>query len=149
HADHVPTNRKLSVFATPATAALMRVRGFKGSIIELPFYEPITFGSAKVRLYPAGHILGSAMTYVETPQGTVLYTSDYRYQSSPASYGFDSADQLDYCITDATFSLPLFKWKAQAIVFDEIRDFVKDSRSFQQIPVFLTYTLGQAQQVMM
>src|SRR5690606_38100471 len=68
---------------------------------------------------------------------------------SPASDGFDCPDQVDYFITEATFSLPLFKWKAQDILFDEIRDFVKESRSFQQIPVFLTYTLGKAQEVMM
>lgn len=149
HADHVPSNRKLRVHATPATAALMRVRGFKGEIIELPFYQKISLGNTDVTFYPAGHILGSAMTYIETPQGSILYTGDYRFPASPASEGFFCPQQVDYFITEATFSLPLYKWKSQDILFAQIRDFVHEAKHFNQVPVFLTYTLGKAQEVMM
>ena len=149
HADHVPSNRKLSVYATPPTADLMRVRGFKGEIIELPFFQTISIGKSDVTFYPAGHILGSAMTYIETPQGSILYTGDYRFPASPASEGFICPQKVDYFITEATFSLPLYKWKSQDVLFDQIRDFVTEARHFNQVPVFLTYTLGKAQEVMM
>ncbi|HAC16418.1 MAG TPA: hypothetical protein DCE78_10815 [Bacteroidetes bacterium] len=149
HADHVPSNRNLSVYATPATAALMRVRGFKGEITQLPFHQTISLGDSNVTFFPAGHILGSAMTYIETPQGSVLYTGDYRYPASPASEGFFCPEKVDYFITEATFSLPLYRWKSQETLFDQIRDFVRESKQFNQVPVFLTYTLGKAQEVMM
>ena len=45
HADHIPRNRKslrehtnLAMYATPPTAALMRLRGFKEDIIDCLLY---------------------------------------------------------------------------------------------------------------
>jgi putative mRNA 3-end processing factor len=149
HADHVPGNRHLAVYATPATAALMRVRGFKGFITEVPFGKRVELGNCNVTLYPAGHILGSAMTYIETPEGTVLYTGDYRNPPTPCSEGFECPDKVDYFITEATFSLPIYKWKCHEELFEDIRKFAITSRNKGDIPVFITYTLGKAQEVMM
>lgn len=149
HADHVPGNRHLAVYATPATAALMRVRGFKGHITELEFNQTLDLGNSKVTLYPAGHILGSAMTYIETDEGSVLYTGDYRNPPSPCSEGFEYPDNVDYFITEATFSLPIYKWKSHEELFNDIRTFALHSRNKSDVPVFITYTLGKAQEVMM
>ncbi|MCH8495671.1 MAG: hypothetical protein LAT57_08595 [Balneolales bacterium] len=149
HADHMPRNRKISVYATPATAALMRVRGFTGNITELPFKESIQVGDARVTLYPAGHILGSAMTYIETSEGSVLYTGDYRNPPSPCTEGFECPENVDVFITEATFSLPIYRWKSHDELFQEIRSFAVDCRSKNEVPVFLTYNLGKAQEVMM
>ncbi len=149
HADHVPANRHLAVYATPATAALMRVRGFKGHITEVPFGRIIDLGNARISLFPAGHILGSAMTYIETKEGSVLYTGDYRNPPSPCSEGFDYPDQVDFLITEATFSLPIYKWQSHDELFNDIRKFALSSRNRGDVPVFITYTLGKAQEVMM
>lgn len=149
HADHVPGNRHLAVYATPATAALMRVRGFRGHITELPFGKRIDLGKASVTLFPAGHILGSAMTYVETDEGTILYTGDYRNPASPCSEGFQCPEKVDYFITEATFSLPIYKWKSHEELFHDIRSFALFARSKGDVPVYITYTLGKAQEVMM
>lgn len=149
HADHVPGNKHLAVYATPATAALMRVRGFKGFITEIPFGKKIELGKCCVTLFPAGHILGSAMTYTETPEGTVLYTGDYRYPPSPGSEGFKCPERVDYFITEATFSLPIYKWRSHDVLFRDIQKFALRSRSKGDVPVFITYTLGKAQEVMM
>jgi putative mRNA 3-end processing factor len=149
HADHVPGNRYLAVYATPATAALMKVRGFKGLVTEVPFYEILDLGSARVTLYPAGHILGSAMVYIQTDQGSVLYTGDYRTPASPCTEGFDCPTQVDFLITEATFSLPIYKWKSHDVLFERIRNFAIHSREKGDVPVFITYTLGKAQEVML
>jgi len=149
HADHVPGNRHLAVYATPATAALMRVRGFKGHITELPFREKIDLGNASVTFFPAGHILGSAMTYIETDEGSLLYTGDYRNPASPCSEGFECPEKVDYFITEATFSLPIYKWKSHEELFSDIRKFALSARSKGDVPVYITYTLGKAQEVMM
>lgn len=149
HADHVPTNRKLSVYATPATAALMRARGFRGDITELNFHQPLELDGCRVTFYPAGHILGSAMTYIETPEGNLLYTGDCRTPPSPTSEGFDCPTDVDVLITEATFSLPIYRWKSHDELFEELRTFVRKSRESGAVPVFLTYNLGKAQEVMM
>jgi len=150
HADHVPRNRHIPVYATPATAALMKARGFQGEVTETPFYSPVSLpGDVTVTLYPAGHILGSAMNYIQTPEGSVLYTGDYRNPASPCTEGFDCPAQVDYFITEATFSLPIYRWKSHEELFDRLRTTAIQARERGEVPVFLTYNLGKAQEVMM
>tara|TARA_R110000868_G_scaffold383578_1_gene650586 strand:+ start:16873 stop:17859 length:987 start_codon:yes stop_codon:yes gene_type:complete len=149
HADHIPTNRKLSVFATPPTAAFMRLRGFKGEITKLDFHQPIETENARVTFYPAGHILGSAMTFVESELGSVLYTGDYRTPPAPATEGFLLPDApIDQFITEATFSLPIYKWKSEETLTKQVQDFASTSLEEGFTPIFTAYNLGKAQELM-
>ncbi len=101
----------------------MRIRGFRGEISELEFNRPFNLPNATVTLYPAGHILGSAMIYIQTDEGNLLYTGDYRYPPSPVSEGFEIPDHVDIFITEATFSLPIYKWQPLEIIYKKIRTF--------------------------
>lgn len=149
HADHIPSNRKLSVFATPPTAAFMRLRGFKGKITKLEFNQAIETDHARVTLLPAGHILGSAMTFIESDLGSVLYTGDYRTPPSPATEGFELPENpIDYFITEATFSLPIYKWKPEEVLANQIRSFASQSLEKGFTPIFTAYNLGKAQELM-
>lgn len=148
HADHMPRNRHTRAVATPATIDLMRRRGFSGEAEPQPFHDPLETSRARITLYPAGHILGSAMIYVESDGGTLLYTGDYRTPPSPASEGFDAPDHADILITEATFSLPIYRWKSHDELADEIRTFARKSLDEGYTPVFLGYNLGKAQELM-
>lgn len=148
HADHMPRNRKAEVYCTRNTYKLMQKRGYTGEATVLGFGEPLDLPNANVTLYPAGHILGSAMIYVQTEEGSVLYTGDYRTPPSPASEGFDCPEQVDHFITEATFSLPIYKWSSHEELADEIRTFASESLDEGYTPVFLAYNLGKAQEVM-
>ncbi len=148
HSDHMPNSSNSSVYCTENTYKLMRRRGFSGEAKILDFGEPIETGNARVTLYPAGHILGSAMVFVESDEGSVLYTGDYRTPPSPASEGFSIPDQADHFITEATFGLPIYKWDSHKKLAKEIRQFASDSLENGYTPVFLAYNLGKAQEVM-
>ncbi|MFU8862039.1 MAG: MBL fold metallo-hydrolase RNA specificity domain-containing protein [Cyclonatronaceae bacterium] len=148
HADHVPRDRKISVFCSAATAELMRVRGFTGEATILEFLKPLELPLCRVTLYPAGHILGSAMIFVETDEGSLLYTGDFRTPPSPTTEGFESPKQADYLITEATFGLPVYRWKSHDELFGEIRNFATETLAADETPVFLAYNLGKAQEVM-
>lgn len=152
HADHVPRDRRQPVFATPATAALMRARGHIGPIEALPFGERLPLAGPPrtyVTLYPAGHILGSAMVFVESDSGSLLYTGDCRTPASPASEGFRLPDRpVDHLVIEATFGLPIYKWEPYEVLFSQIRTFVADTVRDGATPVLLCYNLGKAQVVM-
>ncbi len=149
HADHVPRQQITPVFTTPATAVLMRARGYKGPINELPFGESVTLSNATITLFPAGHILGSAMIFVETDHGSLLYTGDCRTPPSPLTEGFQLPDRaVDYLIIEATFGLPIYKWKSHDVLFRQICHFVEDSIANDVTPVLLCYNMGKAQEVM-
>lgn len=149
HADHMPRNRKLSVFATRPTAKFMSRRGFTGNVTELEFGESFETDNARITFYPAGHILGSAMTFIESDEGSVLYTGDYRTPPSPASEGFELPDvPVDQFITEATFSLPIYKWKSHEELGEQIRNFARKTLDDGYTPLFLAYNLGKAQELM-
>ena len=148
HADHMPRKRQSSVYCTENTLKLMQRRGYKGNARVLDFHKPIETDNARITLYPAGHILGSAMVFVESDEGSVLYTGDYRTPPSPASEGFDIPDQVDNFITEATFGLPIYKWDSHEKLAKEVRSFATKTLENNYTPVFLAYNLGKAQEVM-
>lgn len=149
HADHMPRNRKLSVISTRPTSKLMSRRGFTGNVTELEFGETFETRDARITFYPAGHILGSAMTFIESDKGSVLYTGDYRNPPSPASEGFKLPDApVDQFITEATFSLPIYKWKSHDELGEQIRRFAGETLKEGYTPIFTAYNLGKAQELM-
>src|SRR5690625_5267461 len=126
----------------------MRARGFKGEGTPLGFGEWLECGRFRARLYPAGHILGSAMIFIESGWGTFLYTGDYRTPPSPASDGFDAPEHADILITEATFSLPVYRWKPHHELAEMVRRFALDSLEEGFTPIFLGCSLGKTQEVM-
>jgi putative mRNA 3-end processing factor len=148
HADHMPRNRSAKAYATRATLNLMKIRGFSGQSNPMNFHEPIDTGRCTVRLYPAGHILGSAMIFIETESESILYTGDYKTPPSPASEGFDAPGHAGILITEATFGLPIYKWKPLDELEAEIRKFATNCLDDGYTPIFLGYNLGKAQEIM-
>ncbi len=148
HSDHMPRSSNSKVYCTENTYKLMQRRGFKGKATTLDFEDPLQTDNACITLYPAGHILGSAMIFVECDEGSILYTGDYRTPPSPASEGFNIPDQVDHFITEATFGLPIYKWESHEKLAGEIQSFAAETLEEGCTPVFLAYNLGKAQEVM-
>lgn len=148
HADHMPRNKKTKAYASHATLSLMKRRGFGGEQNPIRFNEPLETDHFQVTLYPAGHILGSAMIFIETNKESILYTGDYRTPPSPATEGFEAPEHADYLITEATFGLPIYRWKSHRELQDEILEFASTSIEEGYTPIFLGYNLGKAQEIM-
>lgn len=148
HADHMHRNRSVHTYASSPTIELMKLRGFRGESTTMAFGETVTTDRFSITLYPAGHILGSAMIYIESEYGSLLYTGDFRTPPSPATEGFEAPQQADYLITEATFGLPIYRWKSNEELADEIRTFASESLTDGYTPVYLGYNLGKAQEIM-
>ncbi len=148
HADHMPGNRSLPVYATPNTIKLMERRGYRGEATPLKFGETLHTPNADITLFPAGHILGSAMVYIESDKGSVLYSGDYKTPPSPASEGFSCPEQVDYFITEATFGLPIYKWAPTEELANQVRSFATRALEEGYTPIYLAYSLGKAQEIM-
>lgn len=148
HADHIPRNRKTVAYATQPTLELMKLRGFSGRSIPLNYGECFETETCSITLYRAGHILGSAMIFIRTDDATLLYTGDYRTPPSPATEGFDAPDRVDILITEATFGLPVYRWKSHDELAGELRDFVCESLDEGSTPILMAYNLGKAQEIM-
>lgn len=149
HADHIPWKSKGKVYATSATREFMKIRGVKYEVEPLSLRQSIEVNNARVTFYPAGHILGSALTFVESEHGNLLYTGDYRNPPSPATEGFElPTETIDTFITEATFSLPIYKWQNYEDLKTEVINFAQSTLDEDHTPVFLAYNLGKAQEIM-
>ena len=110
HSDHArPGNRH--VLATPGTLAIMRQRmgaGVGGSLQPLEYGEGLTIGDVRVRLVPAGHVLGSAQVVLEHAGSRVVVSGDYKRRLDRTCAPFEPVP-CDVFVTEATFGLPVFR----------------------------------------
>lgn len=149
HSDHIPRQTETSFYATRPTSRFMKLRGFNKAVQKLDFFQSIETDSAKITFYPAGHILGSAMTFIESDYGNLLYTGDYKTPASSVSEGFRLPDiPVDIFITEATFGLPLYRWHDESVLKQQLTDFAQESFEHGFTPVYLAYNLGKAQELM-
>ncbi len=109
HSDHARRGHAKAV-ATPDTLAIMACRygeGFAGERAALPYGQTVSLGEARVTLYPAGHILGSAQVLIEYAGARIAISGDYKRTPDPACQAFEPV-ACDVFVTEATFALPVF-----------------------------------------
>ncbi|MCA1778936.1 MAG: DNA ligase-associated DEXH box helicase, partial [Xanthomonadaceae bacterium] len=70
HADHARSGAGAYFAARDGLPVLAHRVGETGSIMAVGYGQPFELNQARVTLFPAGHILGSATVRVETKDGT-------------------------------------------------------------------------------
>jgi putative mRNA 3-end processing factor len=109
HSDHARAGHAKAI-ATPDTLAIMACRlgdGFTAQRVGLPYGQAIHLGEARVTLYPAGHILGSAQVLIEHGGSRLVVSGDYKRTPDPTAREFEPVS-CDVFVTEATFGLPVF-----------------------------------------
>ena len=146
HGDHLGAHAE--VIGTKATLALMRSR-VKGRRIEqtMEYGERRIFRGAAVTLLPAGHILGSAQSFVESDRGTLLYTGDFKLRPSLAAEPAEWR-KADTLIMETTFGLPRYAMPPTAETLAAMIAFCREALVDGVLPVLLGYSLGKAQEIL-
>ncbi|MDF1586213.1 ligase-associated DNA damage response exonuclease [Marinimicrococcus flavescens] len=146
HADHARPGHG-EVIATPETLAIMRQRLGEGAGARqrpLPYGEEVDLGLVRLRLVPAGHVLGSAQVVLEHGGCRVVCSGDYKRRPDPTCAPFEPVT-CDLFITEATFALPVFRHPDPA---DEIARLLHSVELFPaRCHVVGTYALGKAQRL--
>lgn len=154
HSDH--TARHAEVVLSAPTQKLMAARlGGKRQEHVLPFGERVAlteprFGAprdAHLTLWPAGHILGSAMAMLEAEGRSLLYTGDFKLRA-----GFSSEIcqpvRADILVMETTFGRPRYVFPPAAEVIAGLIQFCRDCLARKEVPVLLGYSLGKAQELL-
>ena len=145
HADHI--GRHEHFVATPATAAFLRIRegdDLRGT--ELAFRTPHALDGFTIELFPAGHILGSAMIRVASGHGSLVYTGDFKL--SP-SFTAEAAEvpEGEVVIMESTYGgSPEWVFPSREELRGRLIDLVKTILGSGHSPVLLAYSLGKAQE---
>lgn len=147
HSDHI--GRHGEVILTPDTARLMQTRLPDARRKEhlLPFRQ-----TAEVRpglratLFPAGHILGSAMFLGETDTGRLLYTGDFKLRVGLSAERAEPV-RADTLVMETTFGLPRFRFPPTEQVLGDMVRFCRETIEENATPVLLGYSLGKGQEI--
>jgi DNA ligase-1 len=146
HSDHIAPHDEIIV--SEVTARLMQTR-LPGKRFEhiVPFNETRSIRDVEVTLLPAGHIFGSAQLFVSSPEGTLLYTGDFKLRpgksAEPAQWR-----EAETLIMETTFGRPRYHFPPAERVVKEIVDFCRDTIDDGAVPVLLGYSLGKAQEIL-
>ena len=147
HADHARVG--MEKYLTVADGeAILRARVGPGADIQTVGYrESIKLRDAAVSFHPAGHILGSAQIRIESKGLIWVVSGDYKTVPDSTCAPFEPVRCHGF-ITEATFALPIYRWKPQEETFAEINDWWRGNRGDGRTSVLYGYTLGKAQRLL-
>ena len=147
HSDHAyPGMQKY--FATPLTAAVMRLRLGAGIVVqEHEYAQQFSIGGVQVSLHPAGHVPGSAQIRIEHAGRVWVATGDYKRENDGISEPFELL-ACDGLITEATFGLPIYQWPPQSTVRADIQAWWAENRAAGRTSLLYGYSFGKAQRLL-
>ena len=145
HSDHIARHDEF--IATPPTAAFIRHRlGSKLRGTELPFGVVHSLGAFDLKLFPAGHVLGSAMAKLTRGGRSLLYTGDFRLAPSLTAERA-VVPKVDAVVTESTYGSEQWVFPSRDEIEVRLRSTIGDVLRRGRTPVLLAYSLGKAQEV--
>jgi len=129
------------------TKPLLQLRLGNNSYQSVEWNEPIFMNGVKVSLHPAGHIIGSSQVRVEYNGEVWVFSGDYKTENDGISGSFEPV-RCDTFITESTFGLPIYQWKKQQAIFNDIQSWVQKNHDEQKTSVLIAYSLGKAQRIL-
>jgi DNA ligase-1 len=150
HSDHTGIHREIIV--SQPTSQLMRAR-VSGEWLEhvLPFHKPWHFAGGEtpcdITLLPAGHIFGSAMSWIKAANETLLYTGDFKLRSGLSAEKCEPR-HADVLIMETTYGRPHYQFPPTESVIKGVIRFCREALDNEETPVLLGYSLGKSQELL-
>ena len=129
------------------TKPLLQLRLGDNNYESIGWKETVTINGVHISLHPAGHIIGSAQVRVEYKDEVWVVSGDYKTEDDGVSTAFEPVP-CNVFITESTFGLPIYKWKKQQVIFNEIKSWVNDNYAAGRTSVVIAYSLGKAQRIL-
>lgn len=146
HADHAYFGHK-SYLCHTYTKPILQLRLGDNNYQTLRWNEPININGVKVSLHPAGHIIGSSQVRIEIDDEVWVVSGDYKTEDDGISGKFEPI-RCNTFITESTFGLPIYKWKPQQEIYDNVITWINKNKENGKTSVLLAYSLGKAQRIL-
>jgi putative mRNA 3-end processing factor len=151
HADHARAGSRRYV-ATRTSLPLLRHRLAGAELEGLAYGERRRFGDVTVSMHPAGHMLGSAQIRIEGEgrDGKTevwVVTGDFKRAHDPSCTEFEPL-RCDVLICEATFALPIYRWRPPSEVIDEIVAWWRANAAEGRCALLCCYAAGKAQRIL-
>ncbi len=147
HFDHLARHRRTIVSEGTRRLMAERMPGVREEI-ALPFGESFSFDAeTELRLYPAGHIFGSAMLWARREGESFLYTGDFKLRPGRSAEACEPP-QADVVVMETTFGLPRYVFPPTEKVLREVIAFCRETLAGGAVPVLFGYSLGKSQELL-
>ena len=145
HADHARPG-SCEYWAVASAEAVLRQRLGQGIALHgVAYGQELKIGEACVSFHSAGHVLGSAQVRLNAGGETWLISGDYKRDPDPSCEPFQSVS-ADVLITEATFGLPVYRWRPGQEVAAEIHAWWKGAP--ERPSILFCYAFGKAQRLL-
>lgn len=152
HADHARAGHG-AYLATAVGEGVLRARLGSGiSLQSLAYGEAVDCNGVRVSLHPAGHVLGSAQVRVEHRGRVWVASGDYfvsgiEHDANTTCAPFEPV-RCECFITESTFGLPVYRWRAQAAVQRDINAWWQANADAGRASLLMGYSFGKAQRLL-
>jgi len=152
HADHARSGHG-AYLATGVSEGVLRARlGADLPLQGLDYGESVMLNGVRVSLHPAGHVLGSAQVRVEHRGRVWVASGDYfvsgvDHDANATCAPFEPV-RCECFITESTFGLPIYRWRAQAAVQRDINAWWQANANAGRASLLLGYSFGKAQRLL-
>jgi putative mRNA 3-end processing factor len=147
HSDHAYFGHSHYLCTAAAKPVIKHRLYLQDNIDSLEYGETIFINGVKFSFHPAGHIPGSAQIRVEYNGEIWVFSGDYKLEDDGISTPFEPV-KCHAFITESTFGLPIYKWKAQNEVFASINEWWIKNKEEGKVSVIAGYTLGKSQRIL-
>ncbi len=146
HSDHARHGHKFYVCAEPSVPILKHRLGLNINIRGLAYGETLVVNGVKFSFHPAGHITGSAQIRVEHKGEIWVASGDYKREDDGLCTPYEVV-RCHHFITECTFGLPIYQWRPQEEIIEEIKSWWSQNAAIGITSVITAYSLGKAQRI--
>ncbi len=145
HSDHARPG-SVQYICVDECKGLIQHRLNTKSIKSVSFGEEVRVNGVTFSFFPAGHIIGSAQIRVEYQGEVWVVSGDYKTEDDQISGVFEPVPCHTF-ITECTFGLPVFNWKPQREIFEDVNNWWDNNNQNDKISLVSAYSLGKAQRL--
>ena len=146
HADHARIGHGHYLAAAPG-AGILRQRLGAIDLQTLAYGKRVTHHGVQLSLHPAGHVLGSAQVRLAHAGQVWVASGDYKLTPDATCAPFEP-QRCDVFITESTFGLPLYRWRADAEIFAGINAWWAANAAAGRASLLCCYSFGKAQRIL-
>lgn len=146
HADHAYWGHK-NYLAHHLSREVLYYRLGAINLQTVEYGQTVTKNGVKISLFPAGHVIGSAQIRVEYKGEIWVVSGDYKTENDGISTPYIPVKCHSF-ISECTFGMPIYKWKPQAEIFNEVNNWWRYNQQHDLATVIVGYSLGKAQRIL-
>lgn len=147
HGDHARGGNKFYLSHQQSEQVLRLRLGQDISLQTVAYGEEVTINGVRISFHPAGHITGSAQIRLEHGGQVWVASGDYKTEKDKTCTPFEPVPCHTF-ITESTFGLPIYNWRPQQEIFQEINEWWRINREEGVTSLLCGYSLGKAQRLL-